>query len=289
MPVFQFQKAFAQLLTDADMRRSVFAGEPGALAGLGLSQEQQEHLRGMETERVEIYSELLVVNRLTKAMEGLPWTTHLLGTELWPIANDFNQARPPEHAKKYDEAMVFGHYLLERFESRPSALPFVEDVLLYEMTSLDLRCSFDGLYDADFTDRTTELFPMLHDDHAWPSVVPKRLLHNRIVSLNHDVERLGEEIDAGQTPTDAERRVNYILFRVDPSGALAQDEVNLPTVLFVEACDGRTPLDAVIEGLARDFGQDTPSQLPNFKQRCLELCESLIERHVIGLRPAHAS
>jgi len=284
MSELPLQQALARLLTDGKGRKSIFAGDVSPLAEYCLSTEQQQHLLQIDRERVEVFAELLIINRLSKAIDGLPWTTQLLGSQLGQIAVAFNQAFPPKHSKKYLEAMAFAQFLKEQFRLQPPSPPFLEDVLLYEMNSLELRFESKGRDELvpihEIPSLTSQLYAA---NELLSEIVPHRLSCNRIISLNYNVELIGEEIAQGRVPTTVEKRPMYILLHVEPSGVLTQTEINVPTLAFIEKCDDRAPLNAIIESLARDFQQSHLTS--DFEERCLRLCEALIELHIITLKP----
>jgi hypothetical protein len=176
MSELPLQQALALLLTDGKGRESIFAGDVSPLAGYGLSTEQEQQLLQINRERVEIFAELLIINRLSKAIEGLPWTTQLLGSQLGQVAVAFNQASPPKHSKKYLEAMAFAQFLKEQFRLQPPSPPFLEDVLFYEMNSLELRFEFNGRDELVPTHEISSLITQLYATNELPSeIVPHRL------------------------------------------------------------------------------------------------------------------
>lgn len=291
MSEYRFQRAFAQLLTDAHMRESVFSSEQVPAIAKGVSPEEEQRLRAFDRERLEIFAELLIVNRLGKAAEGLPWTTQLLGGEIWQIAQEFNQASPPKLSKKYHEAMAFGSFLGKRFRRQPPSIPFIDDVRIYEMTSLKMRFGFDGRYEPPVTDSKSPLVEEASYPQGSSRIVPHLVTHNSILSLNYDVEWIGEEINQGRIPVAVEEKPMHILFHVEPSGVLAQDEINLPALCFLKACDGQASLAEVISRLAEEFDCNTPQHLDKFRLKCAELCKSLVIKKVITLstRPLETS
>jgi hypothetical protein len=284
MSELPLQQALARLLTDGKGRESIFAGDISPLAEYGLSTEQQQHILQINRERVEVFAELLIINRLSKAIDGLPLTTHLLGSQLGQIAVAFNQAYPPKHSKKYLEAMAFAQFLKEQFRLQPPSPQFLEDVLLYEMNSLELRFEFNRPDELVPTHEISLLTSQLDAANELLSeTVPHRLSCSRIISLEYNVEQIGEEIAQGRFPTTVEKRPMHILLHIEPSGVLTQTEINVPTLVFIEKCDGRATLNAIVEDLARDFQQSHLSS--DFKGQCLRLCEELIELHIITLKP----
>ncbi|MCC6166860.1 MAG: hypothetical protein IT329_06485 [Caldilineaceae bacterium] len=277
-----YQKAFARLVTDAEMRQVVFAGDTRPLAELGLSAEQQQYFLQMDHKRVEIFSRLLVTNRLGKAMDGLPWTTKILGSELGQIAYEFNQASPPKDAKKYREAMAFGVYLQERFRHIPPTPPYLQDVLNYEMSVLEIRFDADGYRTVSSSKNPAAYLHLLRSAGTSENLIPFRL-NIRIVALNYDVESLGRDLERGKTRPAVKKQAMLVLLKVDSSGSVVQTRINYRTFAFIQACDGSTPFGAIVYSLAREFHEDTPRRMPGFRGQCLSLCKSLVEQGVIGL------
>jgi len=280
MSEYHFQKAFAELVTDTNARRAFYANEAPPL--WSLSADQETTLRMIDRERLEIFAELLILNRLGKAAEGLPWTTKLLGTDIWALAQDFNQAWPPQQTKKYDEAIAFGRFLDDHFRTESAQFPYIRDVLSYEMASLELRFEFNGHYDPapgepDFRLKGNPL------SNAEDTARPRLVAHSRVLSFDYDIESLVNEIETAETANDVEKREFHILMHVQPSGILNQTAINLPTVRFLQLCRGQT-LAEIIEQLATEFHCDTQESFHRFRTACLELCESLLADNVIVLK-----
>ena len=78
----------------------MFSGETASLSEFGLSTEQQQYFQEMELHtRVDIFSKLLITNRLGKAIDGLPWTTKLFGADLGQIASRLTRLHHPRMPK----------------------------------------------------------------------------------------------------------------------------------------------------------------------------------------------
>ena len=82
MSEFESQRALALLLTNDTLREAFLAGDVDTLVRSGIAEDHIRPLRGIDAERLDIFSELLLINRLAKAVEGLPWTTKVLGSRL---------------------------------------------------------------------------------------------------------------------------------------------------------------------------------------------------------------
>lgn len=290
MSEFQFQQALARFLTDKCFREKVRLRQFDELA-----REEEipkvilQQLESMNAERTEIYSELLVTNRLSKAIEALPWSTTLLGEHLWQVAQAFNQACPPIYAKKYLEAMTFASYLLSRVIQESLYPKYLEDIILYEMNSLELRFEFDGKWLPDLESETPQLLQRLIISGNCTDIIPHQLSHSRVLSLNFDIERIIEELSQGSYPTDVNTCSKFILMYVDSTGTLQKLDINPPTAAFLALTDGQAPLTEIITCLAEVFEQNEPSMFTVFTQRCISLCETLIERKIIGLSKTHSA
>lgn len=280
MSELAFQTAFAKLLIDEETRAAAFAGAP--LPGLALSEVEAARLHGLDRERVAVYSELLVMNRLAKAMEALPFTTKALGSNLWAVTLEWNRASPTVQAKKYDEARSFAHYLLGTLGSRPDQPAYLRDLVLYEMSRLELRyTAVQDLPDAA-SERTPAQIELALGSGA-ASVYPRQLPHSRVLAFDHDIEAIVHELDQGQTPAQVEPQPSHMLMIVDPSGMVQQFAANLPTVAFVTAATGDKSFAELLTWLAQVFGQEQGEAFQALTAACVELCTSLIDQGVIAL------
>jgi hypothetical protein len=265
------------------MRDAVLATGDGTASdagGSGLRTEDLARLRGLDHGRTAVFSNLLVLNRTSKVTDGLPWTTALLGSELWSMAPEFNRTCPPTNPKKFQEAMAFAHFLEERFSRRPPKPPFLADVLVYESTVLELRFQAHLEPATPASDGHARIEPGQVDQQL--ASVPFLLPGSRVVALGYDVEAIGRAIGQGEPPASAPEHPMCILMRLDQSGVVHQDEINLPTLLFIEACDGATTLEAIAADLATQLSQEDASA--NFQQLCVELGLSLLDRGVLDFR-----
>jgi hypothetical protein len=278
----EFQKVFARLLTDGDMRAEL-ASADGLAAG-GVTGEAALRLRQLDRERVDVYAELLILNRLSKAMEGLPYTTKVLKEHLGPIAVAWNQASPPVRSKKFDEAMAFAQYLLETIGSRPYEPPYLKDLLLHEMSGLELRCTYNGRYPDELTKETPALLQQLGAEEGLSSIYPCRMPHVRLLASDHDVEAIIQDLDHERAPAAVPLpSPRYLLMYIEPGGVMQQFEVNLPTAGFLSEASGQASFASILSTLAQAFGQEEPATFKEFRRGCVDLCGLLAERRVIGL------
>jgi hypothetical protein len=279
---FTFQGAFVRLVTDAKARQAVFAGDITPLTELGLSPAQAQQLLTIDRERLEVFSELVFAQRLDDIVHMLPLTVRLLGERVSQIAYDFNHKLTPEYSRRREHALAFARFLKEEFERRPPTPPFLADVLSYEMNTLEL---YDKRNESDPV-QSSRLARRMHESAAQALIVPQRLSHNRALSFNYDVLAIMRQMtEEDRIPAAPVERPCYLLIRMNPTGLIEHDEINFPTLAFIRACDGTATLGAIIESLAETFQQNTPALFHEFKRGCLQLCESLLARSVISLKP----
>ncbi|EYF00495.1 Hypothetical protein CAP_0529 [Chondromyces apiculatus DSM 436] len=282
-----FQTAFAKLLIDGEARAAVAAGSaPGSFE---ISEADAARLRAIDQGRMGLYADLLVMNRLAKAVEALPCTTKALGEHLWPLTLAWNHASPPVQARKYDEAMAFGNYLLETIGSRSYEPTYLKDVLLYEMTRLELRYTTVHEPPAAQAERCPALLEELARGEGYTRVYPERAPHTRVLALDHDVQPIMEELVQGRVPTEVEPRLTYALMAVDRGGRVQPFAVNLPTAAFISAATGEASFAEVLTWLAQVFQEETPEQIQALGAGLAGLCAALVEQGVILLSDHPAS
>jgi hypothetical protein len=268
-----FQRAFARLLTDAEARAAFFAGASNdALAEYALADEDRQRLRELDVERVEIFAELLVANRLSKAIEALPWTTRLLASDLGRLAAEFNQRCPPRDSKKYREALAFGRFLTDRFRDAPPSPRFIVDVLRFELSVLELRfCSPNGI-----RGRSRAELPQLEDvvEQA-ERVVAMPSPRSRVVSFDHDIEALTTQLAEGGVPAGVEERSMHVLLSVQDDGTVRRTELGPPTVKLLAACDGTATFAQIVAELRQELDPNHSDW--RFAEKCAEATRALAE------------
>lgn len=277
---------FVRLLTDAKARQAAFAGDLRPLTELGLTPDEAQSFLTIDHERLEIFSELIFAQRLDDIIHMLPLTVRLLGERVPHIAYEFNHKMTPEYSRKRDHALAFARFLKELFDEQPPEPQFLADVLSYEMNTLEL---YDKRNESDPA-QSGRWSQQLRGRSTQERIVPQRLSHGRALSFNYDVLGIMREMtEGGRLPTEPPPRPTHILLRMNPTGLIEHDEINLPTLAFIRACDGETPLSRIIEDLAETFQQNTPVLFDEFRLGCLQLCESLLARSVISLKPREAA
>jgi hypothetical protein len=282
MSEFAFQQALVRLLTDAEARRTFFAGDTALFTELGVPVEEAQRVLSIDPARLEVFADMLLGQRLNDAAQLLPYTAQLLGTRMHQIAFEFNQEIKPSYSTKFDHGLAFARFLQEQFREQPPSPAYVEDVLAYETASLDLYSKRSRLDPPD-----GGLTARLHEPEVQSKVAPYRQPNHRVLRLNYNVAEIVKELKERRVP-DAEPWQMNVLLHVTPEGLVEQDEINHPTLAFIDACDGQTSLAEIIEQLAAAFRQTAPPVFPDFRRKCAGLCAAVVERGVVGLRPLTA-
>jgi len=281
MSEFAFQQALVRLLTDAKMRQAFFAGDPHTFTEAGQSNEEAHRLRNIDPERLEVFAAMVVGQRIQDAAQGLPLTAQLLGDRFSQVALKYNSDIKPEYSKRDDQALAFGRFLQKRFRLEPPTPSFAEDVLAYEMATLELFRRHD---EPDFTQASIhvqDLIQNAEDVELQQTIAPYQLSNTRVLRLNHDIVPLIEAMKDGVPPPPSTPQAAYILLRVSAFGVTEQSRINSATAAFIEACDGTASLFEIIERVAQDFQQFATTE---FTSKCLSLCHSLVERRIIDFK-----
>jgi len=279
MSEFSFQETMVKVLTDAKIRQSLFAGDSQALRAAGFSDEDLQRLRDISPERLEVFADMVMGQRITDILQILPLTSQILGNRLHALVFEFNQELRPSSSTKQAQALAFAQFLSERFSRQTPQPSYLVDVLRYEMTALGLF----GMRN-ELRNMPDGLIPGLDRIEVQETVVPFRLGANAIIQVEVDILEIATELKDGRIPESPRRQPVLLLMRVDRRGLIEKDQINSTTQVFVEACDNVKTLNEVIEELAVRFQQNTSTLRPDFNQKCVALCQSLIDRLVIGLR-----
>jgi hypothetical protein len=268
-----FQRAMARMLTDDTLRRAVFEGA----AYPGLRAAERRRLAAFDRERVEIFAELLLQNRIDKAAGVLPWTVRLLDERKDDIAAEFNRTSPPRSSKPYREALDLARWILARCDQEPLGPPYLRDVVTFELAVLEMRFAFDGRYGRR---RGSLPWPARSDDSSWKALIPYPLRHHRVLELGYDIEAIVEALSQGKR-VEAMPQLMTVLLHVEPSGELGRFELGRATAAFLAACDGHVRIDRILSGMARRARLRGPA-LAELEHGAYAMCDELGRRQVLG-------
>lgn len=283
MSEFDFQEALVRFLTDEKMRASIYEGNLQTQSELGVSPELARRLSQIDRERLEFFSGVIFHNRIHDFIKVLPITAKLLGPQMTQIAHEYQRSVSPIYTDRYDHSLAFAAYLKEQFSFQPLSPEFAEDVLDYEVNTLKLVIKHERSGEEEDNLNSVALSSQLLEDAALSKIIPYRSANHRILRLNYNVPALLQQMSESPDLPRAEKQRTYLLLRINPSGSIEQDKINLPTLNFLNACDGETTLAEIIKGFVPADQQHKP--VPStLKRGCQELCKSLVERRVLYLK-----
>jgi hypothetical protein len=276
MSEFAFQQAFVRLLTDTPARQSFLAGDAQALAQSGFSPELISRLFAIDKERFEIYADMVLAQRVNDVAEALPLTSQVLGDQLPSLVHDFFEHTAADFPKRHQGPLAFGGVLLERFCSQAPTPLFIQDVIKYEVTVLEM---YDEFVEQD--DVAPEI-DNAANDISYLDGTPIRMPNVRVISFDHDIVQIIKALKENQIPAPLPQAVHLIV-QLKSTGAIQQLKANLPTVDFFTACDGKTTLADIAANLFAKYHQEA-ELFPKFKDTCVELCRGLSDHGLIYLR-----
>jgi len=279
MSEFAFQQALVRLLTDSALQKSFLAGDRQTLVQSGFSVEQLDRLEGIDAERLTLFAEMVVGQRVKDSTEALPMTARILGEHFAHLVVRFFNTTKLDYGTRREAPLAFAGFLKQQFQLNPPAQPFLQDVLEYETISIELLTeaeneSFMGI------ERST---PSFTSGENLLAELPFRLPCHRIVCFAFDVPAIIKQLKAKQVPLTPEPQTTHLILHVGSSGTIQQSTVNRHTISFIEACDGATPLRGVVDKLFDDLQEDA-SHFQQFRDRCTSLCMALVERRIIGFK-----
>lgn len=278
MSEIAFQKALVKLLTDTKLRQALQANARESSALLGLPPEDIQRVLEIDPDRLEIFAEMVMSQRINDVADGLPLTSRLLGDNLAPLAAKFYRSTFIEFSQRHQVPLEFGRFLAEYLKTHPPTPFFLDDILKYEMTVLEM---FDEFEEPVVT--SIEAIKLRSQSaEQLLQAVPFHLPNVRALSFHCDVLPVMKAVSGGGVPPSPIPEKTYLLLLMTATGAIEQSRANLATATFYEACDGKTPLDGVIECVFKKFHQHN-GRSAAFTRDCLSLCMSLVERHLIGL------
>lgn len=279
MSEIAFQKALVKILTDTKLRRALQANAGESSALLGLPPEAVERVLEIDPDRLEIFAEMVMSQRVNDVADGLPMTSRLLGENLGPLAAKFYRSSSVEFSQRHQPPLEFARFLAEYLKTHPPSPFFLNDILKYEMTTLEM---FDEFEEPAVT--SVDAFKLRSQSaEQLLRAVPLRLPNVRVLSFSCDVLPAMKVVkENGVTPSPIAEQT-YLLLLMTSTGAIEQSRANLATATFFEACDGKTSLDGVIESVFKKFHQRNGPLPTEFTRDCLSLCMSLVERGLIGL------
>lgn len=125
------QLELLRYLTNTDL---VFGGKAGLLQAAN-----DPSLRGMSLPLLRLEAEMSFSKRMGKIAKPLDRTFAYLGHHRTRIFREFADAFPPKTFKRYDEALAFHQFLIERWKLKSAVPAFLPDVARLEIVMSRIR------------------------------------------------------------------------------------------------------------------------------------------------------
>jgi len=129
----------ANRLLDRQASLLDYLGSDEAVFGEERSVAGDPALAGIDAELLRIEARFSYEKRMTKIQSLLPRTFDLLGGKLAAVLRDFNSACPPSGLSSFENARRFQEFLSARWLMEPPLLPYLPDVVAYELACAAFR------------------------------------------------------------------------------------------------------------------------------------------------------
>lgn len=280
MSELAFQHALARILTDPAARAALLddgddppAAEAGCSEDGPVPPEVRARLRALDRQRTLIFSRILLVNRLTKIAEVLPYTSRTIGMRLWPLIEEYNRQFPPSHPRKLDEAAAFTRFVESLPDISQLGPPWLKDLLHYESSVLTLR------FQPVAPPACQRTWSERDADHP-EEVYPRRSEVAAVKAFGYDIEQIINAFELSQpVPENLTPRPMLILLQAMPDGSIRQDEVSPSIGELFDLCTGDRSLAQVAGQLADRLG----AQIGSVREGIVTACAELVQRGVLLL------
>ncbi len=210
----------------------------------------------------------------------MPWTSLLLAENLeWLWGRCMAEKGPvtPES----ETAEWFSAFLNERIEAGALDLPYLREVLRYE-----LMC----LTDAESNPRVDDYEPVIY--RARPLVnngfelsgalKPFLFPHVRIESFEYDMEQLIGYLDQGQVPSSLPRSQSVVVFQ--PAGC-RNFQVSPACADLMPMLDGQESIGRIVAHFASRYGLESETDKRQLADGIRAFLREMLETGVIGVKP----
>ena len=218
--------------------------------------------------------------RLTRVLTSLraqmPWTAPLLGDRMEESVRIFARTKSPETAE------AFGAFLQNRIASGALDVPYLPEVLRYELNCIIRANTGNGSDDRDAAlYRAGPLTPengAAIRDAAKPYLCP----HVRIESFDYDMECVMGYLDRGLLPPALPKTRSTVVF--DPGGSGRTFQVSTASADLLPMLDGGRPIASIHEELATRYGLTSAGEREQLLHRVEHFLGELLKGGIIGVR-----
>jgi hypothetical protein len=214
---------------------------------------------------------------LTSLRAQMPWTALLLDDRMEESARSFARTKSPETAE------AFCAFLQNRIGSGALDVPYLPEVLRYELNCIIRATTANGSDDPD-----TALYragPLTPEngtairDAAKPFLCP----HVRIESFDYDMECVIGYLDRGLLPPALPKTRSTVVF--DPAGSGRTFQVSTASADLLPLLDGGRPITSIHEELATRYGITSAGEREQLLHRVEHFLGELLKGGIIGVRP----
>lgn len=233
MTALDYQRAFARLLTNQDLREDFFRNEMKQFPGIPLSESQINSLMLLDSDMTERYSRMLTATRLNMALGVLPYTKKLLSEDFVEKACAvYGKQVPPTSASgspTLEEVKRFDRFI-KSFASESDELnPYLRDVSLYEINLYYLRSEpFSGVLSGSKKS--------IGNERDILSLTPKINGNIKILKFEYDVIKIISELKAGNIPTLDKKETILVMMQSDRERIVKS--IGKPIYDLMQLCDG---------------------------------------------------
>lgn len=252
MTALNYQKAFAQILTDSGLRDKLFSGQTENFARFDLSEDQLNDLRRLDADLTEEYSRMLSATRLSIALNILPFTKKLLPENfIEKYVLDYEKKEPPAAAAgspTVEEVKRFKRYFENSPELFESAYPFLKDVCRYEISYFLLKNEPTNFSD----NQAAKIFVECEDVFLKTKLKPGEKVET--LHFDYDVAGIIGSLKRGVIPEVGKKEMNLIFLPLPPT--VIVKSVSRTIRQLIKLCDG----SATVEEICGRFSEQSPEK-----------------------------
>lgn len=279
MSIHEMQRAFVNVLTDAEAQSAYLTDPAAFLATYALDERESRALTGVDLSRLKIYSRMLLQSRLELGLKAFPHAKNLLPP-------DFMKRYGPRYGKEFPRTVEHDAGPLSREFRR--LVPFFErlvaegeivaenflDVMHYD--AIRYRLANDPIVYEGIAEFERLALPL--ESEAILTGPAMRSPGVEVRAFTHPV--IGAAADAAAAPAGKTASPALLLFhKRSVSRHVRVFRISASTNQFLRCCDGRRALPEAARLAALSLGGD--STLDN----CVQLGLTLVGQGVLGVMP----
>jgi hypothetical protein len=250
MTTLDYQRAFARLLTNQDLREDFFRNEINQFPDISLSESETKSLMLLDSDMTERYSRMLVATRLNMALSVLPYTKKLLPEDFVEKACvAYGKQVPPTSANgspTLEEVKRFDEFLKSYASVSDKVHPYLRDVSLYEINLYYLR-------NEPFSDVLSGSKRNIEKERDILSLTPTINGNIKILEFEYDVIKIISELKTGNVPKTGKKET--ILLMMPSNRELIVKSISKPIYDLMKLCDSTRTVSEITKLYERKSGE----------------------------------